>query len=433
MTVNDIALEARVIGAACSGGTGAAYLVSALRPEHFGSRPHRAMWSVIRATIGDGEAHIDKIILQSRLTAIGFIPDPVPEQVIATLDTTPMGHDEIAAYVTELRSRSLPRQAVSLLQAINMGAVNGDAPANILGKLEDGVARIIAMYADLPTDADTAAGSQELEQTVDAMMKTTNPTEGVPFLTGLAAVDAHIRFMHQFVIVMGDWSSGKSTLALMTALQTAQYYLACGIDKRVVLVTLEDSPLVSYIRSLAILGDVPHHLIDFGQAAVVKGTGAEEKIERAKSMWRELPLMVTDSVSTPSGICAMLKAAKLAKKPIGLLVMDHIQELQLDQGVVGERNEAFYTGAASSLRRTAGQTGATVICTSQITRAETGEIRTMRARGIEQASQMTLLLKPANERETEITCLKNKFGPRNWKVMVANDLERGRFRAQGTP
>ncbi len=266
--------------------------------------------------------------------------------------------------------------------------------------------------------------NKKLEDDMNMILNDSDLLRSIPFVTNIREIDSMIRYTHKFCLLMADTNIGKSTFAIQTAVNTAMHYKCNDINKEVVVLTLEDDPLTVYFKSVAMIGNIPTTLIDFGRGADIKGTHFEDSLALAKDIWKDLPIVVTDRIYTPGGICAMMKKAQITENNIGLLVIDHIQMLEREKNDP-EIGELFYTDAANRISRMARETGSTVLCTSQILKRNPVIHRFAQEETI--SVSITLTMRPRDEASTLITCTKNKFGTKGWQCLLTNDLEYSRF------
>ena len=292
-----------------------------LTPADFYEPLHQAMFAAMLEQWQTSRA-VNVATLRALIQAMPRVSDALSTADYVRRLTTVGDTRNVAALVEAQRDyahrRALCAAASGLDQAArNMGVGTGEAASFAVAALDDVLS---AARAKGPSRRDAHAMFRD---TVEAML---NDTGADRITSGLQSIDAVTGGWRrkQFAILAGRPSMGKSTVALSSAVATAQ----SGVG--VLIFSLEMSAEALGARALSDLIWTPHDAIPYADAMSGRlGTRQQDRLGSAAAHYGSLPLVVDDQRGlTMAEIAARTRAEaqrmERAGQRLGLVMVDHL-------------------------------------------------------------------------------------------------------------
>ena len=239
-------------------------------------------------------------------------------------------------------------------------------------------------------------------------------------------VDAGLKFLNNvlsgyqpedLVVLAARPSQGKTALALQSAkaAKVPVYFASREMSKRMLTMRMIASELGTGVHELRSGHISPVHFAN---------------LQSARKDVAKYPIIIDDQVKTPEGVVRNARKAK-ATHDIGLVVVDYLQLLSLEEKQTREREVAT---ASATMKDLAKELGVPVLLLSQLSRAN--EVRADRPQlsdlrdsgAIEQDADVVIFLHEPKEKEadkdalspdmTECIVAKQRNGPTGYKKIV---------------
>ena len=120
MSLTDSAIESYVIGACLHNKETAQFLLDRLGDINFGTNINRMIWRIIKLLYeNQSDVQVDKLTLRSKIQAIGM-SGSIPNEYIDEIQVVDIEADRLSGYIQRLLDRTVPRETVTLLEAIKV-------------------------------------------------------------------------------------------------------------------------------------------------------------------------------------------------------------------------------------------------------------------------------------------------------------------------
>ena len=404
-TLSDNDAEQSVIGAALLDLPAADECLTVLRANMFHREAHRRIWTAVGALRGKN-AGCDLLTVCDELQRTGDLQAVGGPGYVADLQSAVPSTTNARHYAEIVRDAFVRREIVRAAQEAIAAA------RDVQQSLADVSATV---DAGLRAAADAAVASDQPEELADLVMPAHEYIEavyerrlepGIP--TGIGILDANIGGgLHrgELAIVGAPPSEGKSAIAQGIAMHMAAH------GRRVLYATPEMTKLNVALRALAFRGE-----IDLRRLTGTPAMNADDwpRLEKALGALAKegRGLWVEDKATTFEAIAAHARRLQ-ARKPLDLVVIDHLHELEWPKGSDTE-NRAI-TEIVRGCKALAKRMDLAVLLLSQLNRAARSEKREpemhdFRGSGaIEQHADLALLLQRKDDGE---------FPPRVVPVLV---------------
>lgn len=315
----DVAAEAAVLAAVLTDPEALLEVGDRLRPDHFGTPAHRAIYTAALACEADGHAP-DIVTIGGRLERAGQLPDIVAPELLERLFEHAGAAANLLAHAEVVRESSDKRRAFQAGRAISEAAasprVSGSeaiavAEREMMGLGDDGPGS-----GDLITVGDSLAGvlTDMREADGDTML-------GVP--SGFDDLDSRLGGFQpgQVIILAARPGLGKTTLALQMALKMSE---ASG--QRILVLSHEMTHKELSSRLLAMYLGCSVRDLRSGRALQAD----EEMVLQAIEEISRVQIDLVDKPPKTSAAMRSLVRRQAHREPIGGVVLDYVQMMDED-------------------------------------------------------------------------------------------------------
>lgn len=357
-----------------------AYLMNPVNPEIFYKDEHRKICTVIQEMAKD-QKQIDLLTVTRKLNEKGFLEEIGGPLAVTQLTTRIATAAHIQHHILILKDKYLRREMIRMSAELQSGAFDESID---LGEIIESAQSI---FMKLLSDENENIRSftevaKEVEETVVKNSIAQTTSTGTP--SGFKKFDefAHGMQPGDLVIIAGETSHGKTTLALNIINNAAQMGYSCNVR------SLEMTSKLLVSRIIAIESGVSSKDILF-QRLAIEGV---QHISNHISKLAGLPIYFDDkSTASIHKICASVRKMVL-KYGVGLVVVDY---LQLVTGDHSQGREEEVGQNARILKNLAMELNIVVIALSQLNRSENHipTLSRLRASGqIEEAADIAILV-----------------------------------------
>lgn len=316
---SSIDAEQSVLGALLLSNAALDRIEDKVSANDFYALAHRVIFTHIRSLITAGKA-ADVVTLNASMTAAGELEQAGGMAYLGELLAHVPGTSAIEHYAGVVRDRSIRRQMAVLGTTLQEMAFARDG--RTAAELLDDMRREVDQISDGGVDEEPVPLATLLPEVVFVIEKREKSDELPGLPTGIVDLDARLLGLRggDIVVVAGETSAGKTTLAMQFAL-----HAATAKHVPVLVFSMEMKPRALAERAVANVGHVDSHAMRGGRMQ----PGDWERVSHGINRLNDAaPILIDKSAFlTPERIRARARRAK-RKHGIGLVVVDYLQLMQ---------------------------------------------------------------------------------------------------------
>jgi replicative DNA helicase len=357
---HSVEAEQAVLGGVMLDNTSWDKAIELVRGKDFYLKEHQIIFEQLES-LSRRNHPFDVITVVEELKASGKLVEAGGESYIFQLAQNTPSAANINAYGNIVRERSVLRQLISVSGEVADLAFypEGRSSKEILDQAESKIFKIAESHTRGQGPLDISSLVAKVSERIDHLYHSDEAATGL--ISGFNDLDQMTSGFQKgdLIIIAGRPSMGKTTFAMNIA-----EYAAIQNKKPILIFSMEMPGESLAMRMISSLGRLDQHRVRTGKLQDPDWP----RLTSAISMLAEAPLFIDDSASlSPSEIRARARRLTRAKGPLGLIVIDYMQMMQIPG--FRENRTSEITEISRALKILAKELDVPVLALSQLNRS----------------------------------------------------------------